>query len=87
MNYINYNFELFCCFCFIIFFIFYFLLSNQTKSIYFSNFSNPLDRNLWRTSVRRCQVLPTPELDNRSTLNTKTGYDDDDDDDEWQTPK
>ena len=22
---------------------------------------NPLDRNSWRTSVRRCQVLPTPE--------------------------
>ena len=39
---------------------------------------NPLDRNSWRTSVRRCQVLPTPG-DNRSTINTKTGYDDDDD--------
>jgi len=22
---------------------------------------NPLDKNSWRTSVRRCQVLPTPE--------------------------
>jgi len=22
---------------------------------------NPLDRNSWRTSVRRCQMLPTPE--------------------------
>ena len=22
---------------------------------------NPLDRNSWRTSVRRCQVLPTSE--------------------------
>ena len=22
---------------------------------------NPLDRNSWRTSVRHCQVLPTPE--------------------------
>ena len=22
---------------------------------------NPLDRNSWKTSVRRCQVLPTPE--------------------------
>jgi len=22
---------------------------------------NPLDRNSWRTSVRRCQVLPNPE--------------------------
>jgi len=31
--------------------------------------------------VRRCQVLPTPESGtNRSTINTKTGYDDDDDD-------
>jgi len=42
---------------------------------------NPLDRNSWRTSVRRCQVLPTyPGVrDNRSTINTKTGYDDDDD--------
>ena len=43
---------------------------------------NPLDRNSRRTSVRRCQVLPTPGVrDNRSTVNTKTGYDDDDDDD------
>ena len=22
---------------------------------------NPLDRNSWRTSVRHCQMLPTPE--------------------------
>ena len=40
---------------------------------------NPLDRNSWRTSVRRCQVpgVAYPGVrDNRSTLNTKTGYDD-----------
>jgi len=39
---------------------------------------NPLDRNSWRTSVRCCQVMRYPGVrDNRSTLNTKTGYDDD----------
>jgi len=35
---------------------------------------NPLDRNSWRTSVAYPGVR-----DNRSTINTKTGYDDDDD--------
>ena len=39
---------------------------------------NPLDRNSWRMSVRRCHVLPTPESGVGITLNTKTGYDDDD---------
>ena len=39
---------------------------------------NPLDRNSWRTSVRSGVAYPGVR-DNRSTLNTKTGYDDDDD--------
>ena len=44
---------------------------------------NPLDRNSWRTSVRHCQVLPTPESWTTAapSANTKTGHDDDDDDD------
>jgi len=41
--------------------------------------ANPLDRNSWRTSEALPGVAYPGVRDNRSTLNTKTGYDDDDD--------
>ena len=51
-------------------------LNSVRKDLLAHNLSdvNPLDREIWRTRIRRSLALPTPEPGARDTLNTKTGW-------------